>query len=203
MDSEEHVESHPAANGHVLLVDDEPGILRLYSRVLRNAGFAVTEISNPADVIGAVEDSHADVVLTDISLPGLTGIDILRAVRQKDADLPVILMTGAADISTAMEAVELGALRYLAKPIPISELTAVVQQAMQVRRTAQATRRAVDHYVSVARQNSIRLDREKCFERALSTLYMVYQPIVRWSSRSVCGYEATSAQSADKPYTAC
>jgi EAL domain-containing protein (putative c-di-GMP-specific phosphodiesterase class I) len=178
------------ARGHVLLVDDEPAILRLYSRSLRQAGFAVTAISHSKDVIEALERLPVDVVLTDISLPGLSGIDILRAVRQRDADLPVILMTGATDIATAMKAVELGALRYLAKPIAASDLKDVVQQAMQVRRTAQVTRRAVDHYVSVARQDSIKADMVARFERALATLYMVYQPIVSWSSRSVYGYEA-------------
>jgi eukaryotic-like serine/threonine-protein kinase len=113
----------------VLVVDDDPAVLRVTSRVLRAAGMSVTECADGAAAIALLESATIDVVVSDIDMPGLTGIALLKLLRARGIEVPVILMTGAPALDTAVEAVELGAFKYLMKPVAPAELCATVQRA--------------------------------------------------------------------------
>lgn len=185
----EPLQPHP--KGRVLLVDDERAILKSFGRILRGAGFAVEEVSDGRLVGGVLERGGFDLVMTDLNMPWMGGIEILQAVRKLDPDLPVVLITGGGDLATAMKAVEYGALRYLMKPVEAPVLIKIAEDGVALRQTGYATRRALHHYDHVAgQQSSVRAELTTRFEGALKTLHMVYQPVVRWSDRCLFGYEA-------------
>jgi EAL domain-containing protein (putative c-di-GMP-specific phosphodiesterase class I) len=181
--------SVPAATfaGLVLLVDDEIAVLQTYERILREAGFSVVTLSDATQVGDTLEAWPFDVVITDIRMPGTTGIDVLRTVRAKDRDMPVVLVTAGGDLQSAVDAVTHGALRYLLKPVAPRLLVETATDAARLRRLALVQQRAFQLFGgATAKDPSLG---EK-FERALESLRMAYQPIVRWSSRSVFAYEA-------------
>jgi EAL domain-containing protein (putative c-di-GMP-specific phosphodiesterase class I) len=173
----------------VLVVDDEPAMLRALSRLLEEAGHQVTTASNGHDAVRAVTSSEVDVVISDVSMPGMSGIELLRAIRSHDPDVPVLLMTGAPSVQSAAQAVQYGAMRYLLKPVDASEVEDVVVQAARLHRLARMKRLAM----ALTGHTPLPSDRaglEAAFARALSGLVMAYQPILRASDHSVAAYEA-------------
>ena len=124
----------------LLVVDDEPGILAVVERVARAGGFEVVARSRGQSEheLGAI---NADAALIDLRIPGTSGIEILRAIRAHDPACQVILMTGFASIDSAVEAVKLGALDYLSKPLDLDrlgELLRTVQHGIDRRRCLMA-----------------------------------------------------------------
>ena len=176
--------------GNVLLVDDEPQVLNAYGRVLRSCGFRVTMLSHGGGVEDALAKNPIDVVVSDIRLPGLDGIDILKLVRQRDPDLPVVLMTAGGELTSALQAVEHGAARYLLKPIEPELLCRTVGEVRRLGQLASMQRRAFELFGSAACKEANERDLARRFDLALETLYMAYQPIVRWSDKSVFAHEA-------------
>ncbi|MCU1279224.1 MAG: diguanylate cyclase/phosphodiesterase [bacterium] len=174
----------------VLLVDDDAQLGRAYERILRSAGFVVERAADGALAIDAVTKRGFDVVLSDIDMPGVNGIGLLRAIRGHDLDLPVVLVTGSPAVETAIAAVELGALRYLIKPIAAAELVDVVRRAAQLRRMASLKRQALGLLEDDRFQIGDRAGVEAVFARALDSLWMAYQPIVAWSQRRTFALEA-------------
>ena len=85
--------------GRVLLVDDEPGILRAFARALEHDGFSVVTAGDGKQATACLKQTEFDVVLTDISMPDLDGIGLLRVARSANPDLPVILMTGSPTVA--------------------------------------------------------------------------------------------------------
>jgi EAL domain-containing protein (putative c-di-GMP-specific phosphodiesterase class I) len=150
----------------------------------------VVTLLNGAEVEAALGSQPFDVVVCDIRMPGTSGIDILRSVRARDPDLPVILMTAGGELSSAVEAVEHGALRYLLKPIAPEILADTAADAIRLRRLAFAQRRAFELYGSATANETARAELSAQLDRALSTLHLDYQPIVHYSERCVFAYEA-------------
>jgi EAL domain-containing protein (putative c-di-GMP-specific phosphodiesterase class I) len=178
------------SKGHVLLIDDQRPLLDAYARVLRVAGFSVQEATDGRKAMATLEEIQFDLVISDIGLPEMDGIQILETVRRRDPDLPVILMTGGAELVTAMKAVEHGALRYLRKPVEPALLRGLAQDAVRLRQIAKLKRLAVELYgIAATRESGLR-ELGRRFERALTKLHMAYQPIVRWSDRTIIAYEA-------------
>jgi EAL domain-containing protein (putative c-di-GMP-specific phosphodiesterase class I)/ActR/RegA family two-component response regulator len=175
---------------HVLLIEDETQVRNAYARVLRESGLSVIELADASEVEETLDSGAFDAVVSDIRMPGTTGIDVLRAARRRDPDLPVILVTAGGDLSSAVEALDHGALHYLLKPVPPTVLSGAVTEAVRLRRLASMQRRAFELYGSAAVEESQSRDRAAHLERAFDTLWMAYQPIVRWSSRGVLAYEA-------------
>jgi EAL domain-containing protein (putative c-di-GMP-specific phosphodiesterase class I) len=188
--------------GRVLLVEDEPQVRRAYSRLLERSGFWVEALADGAAVLDQLSQDVFEVLVTDIALPGADGLEILRAVHERDPDLPVVLVTGSGNLESAVEALKLGALRYLLKPVEPAVLVQTVREAVRLRRIAQVERRAFELYGSATREASERTLLATRFTRALDGLRMAYQPIVSWSQRRVAAYEAlvrTSEDSLGRP----
>lgn len=178
------------AIGRVLLVDDDPEVRRDYSRLLRSLGCVVETATDGADAIEMLRDASFDLIVSDISMPRLKGTEFLRAVRERDLDVPVILMTGAPAFDTAVEAVEHGAFRYLTKPVSLDTFTQVVRRAIHMHQLARLKREALELVGAEARQLGDRASLDARFSSALEHLWMAYQPIVHWPERTVFAYEA-------------
>jgi len=181
--------SPPASNGKVLVVDDDVLQLRSYKRILVAAGFEVdTAQTSPSAGEMTAKDDY-DVIISDINMPTMNGLQLLRAVRKHDLLIPVILMTGDPLVETAAKAVELGALRYLFKPIQPDELRDVTAYAVRMHRLGHLREQALRATQRPA-QASDRAGLEAGFESALDLLWMAFQPIVSWKEHNVFAYEA-------------
>ena len=113
----------------VLVVDDEPMIVSLLSTILREKGWDVTEARSGTEGIDQLDRGRFDVILTDLIMPGDTGIDLLRAAKEIHPDVEVILMTGYATAETAIEAMRNGAFHYIMKPLKTEEVVNLVEKA--------------------------------------------------------------------------
>jgi DNA-binding NtrC family response regulator len=106
----------------LLVVDDEQGILDVVSRFARRAGFTVVACSGGQEAIEKLETAHADVAMVDLRMPDIGGLDVIRAIRERDPRCQAVLMTGYATVDTAVEAIKLGAMDYLSKPLDFARL---------------------------------------------------------------------------------
>jgi EAL domain-containing protein (putative c-di-GMP-specific phosphodiesterase class I) len=172
----------------VLIVDDDETLGRALARQLTRSGYEVSVHHHGSTALEAVRAGGFEAVISDIEMPGLTGIELLRQVRSHDRDLPVILITGAPAIETAADAVEHGAFRYLIKPLDLGEFSRTVRRASQLYRLARAKREAQTLLGTGETEDAVAL--ELGFERALDSLWIAFQPIVRANDCSVFGYEA-------------
>ncbi len=117
----------------VLVVDDESGILESLRILLRNEGFDPQLAHGGKKALEMLGELSPEIVLTDIRMPSVTGVDILAAARQNDPDVPVILMTAQATLQSAMQAVNEGAFYYIQKPFRNDELIAILRRAAEHR----------------------------------------------------------------------
>jgi len=179
----------PKGASTVLLVDDELLFLRALSRTLGESGYRVELCTSARDAIARVKTGDIDVVVSDISMPEMTGLELLRTIREHEPDLPVVLVTGLPALESATEAIEYGALKYLVKPVDPQALKKTVDQAAQLYRLARMKRAALE-LMGVTGSASDRAGLEAEFERALSTLWVALQPILNASDGSIFGYEA-------------
>ncbi len=118
---------------HILLVDDEPAILEIMQETLEENDFKVTAVSDPATLPDLIEKLDIDTVVTDIQMPKMDGITFLKMVKQYDKKLPVIMITGFADLNNLMKSFRLGAYDYLKKPFSMNELLITVTKAVEKR----------------------------------------------------------------------
>jgi DNA-binding NtrC family response regulator len=123
----------PANQPSVLVVDDESGILDSLNILLRNEGFTPHLAHGGRAGLERIAEMSPDIVLTDIRMPNVTGVEILAAARQSDPDVPVILMTAQATLQSAMQAVNEGAFYYIQKPFRNDELVAILRRAAEHR----------------------------------------------------------------------
>lgn len=177
-------------SGTVLIVDDDETLLRSLARLLRLRGYEPKTATSAAAAIELVQTERFDVVLSDIAMPGMDGIELLRNIRDTDLVVPVILITGAPAVSTAVDAVEYGAFRYLTKPVENDDLVATVEKAVRYHRMARMKARAAELLGTETAGPGDRAGLEVSFERALETLWIAYQPIVDARNRRVFGHEA-------------
>lgn len=117
----------------ILVVDDEPRVRESIRSILEDEGFVVIEASNGQEGLKRVSADKPDSVLLDIWMPDLDGIEVLRGIKQLDADLPVIIMSGHGTIETAVKAAKLGAYDFLEKPLSIDKLELVLRNALSQR----------------------------------------------------------------------
>jgi two-component system response regulator HydG len=117
----------------VLLVDDEPGILEALQILMRGEGYDVTVARTGREALDAIESAKPDIVVSDIRMPGVTGLEVLARAREVDPAIAVILMTAQASLQSAVRAVNEGAYYYLQKPFANDELLAICTRAAESR----------------------------------------------------------------------
>jgi len=119
---------------NVLIVDDESAILDTLRILLRNEGFEPHTAQGGKLALEAMNELRPDIVLTDIRMPSVGGVEVLAASRETDPDVPVILMTAQATLQSAMQAVNAGAFYYIQKPFGNDELIAILRRAAEHRK---------------------------------------------------------------------
>jgi EAL domain-containing protein (putative c-di-GMP-specific phosphodiesterase class I)/CheY-like chemotaxis protein len=186
----EHTPPSDRARSAILIVDDDPTVARSLRRVLEAHHFQVVIASDGQAAVELLKEGRFDVILTDIQMPRMTGVDLLTIVRAYDLDVPVLLMTGEPKLETAIEAVSLGALQYLTKPIEKDVLLAAVGKASQLHRMARVKRDALKLVGTGDMEAGDRAGLAARFDRALETLAIAFQPIVEPARRTLYGYEA-------------
>jgi DNA-binding NtrC family response regulator len=132
--------AHQQAHDHdirVLVVDDERPIRFLMEKELPRAGCLVTCAENGEDALERLRTQEFDVVLMDLKMPGIGGLEALRRIRESGASAEVVVLTGHPDVTTAIEAMKLGAYDYLTKPFKLAEVEIVLRRAAERRRLTQ------------------------------------------------------------------
>ena len=117
----------------LLIVDDEAAILDSLRILFKNEGFEVSVARGGRAALEALDHAVPTIVLTDVRMPSVSGMEILAAARERDPDLPVILMTAQAELKTAIEAVNRGAFHYIQKPFDNDELISICRRALEHR----------------------------------------------------------------------
>ena len=120
-------------DANVLIIDDEASILDSCSLVLRKSGYKVQGTDNGIDGIQLFKNHFFHLVLLDLRLPGVEGMDVLRLIKEESPETPVIIITGFASIESAVETIKHGAFDYIAKPFSPEELRVVVKKALKSR----------------------------------------------------------------------
>jgi EAL domain-containing protein (putative c-di-GMP-specific phosphodiesterase class I)/CheY-like chemotaxis protein len=173
----------------VLVVDDDPSILRASEAVLKRQGWIVETARDGLDARKRLQNGAFDVVVSDVNMPGYGGLEFLRNVRERDLDVPVVLVTGKPAVDSSIRAVEYGAFRYLIKPVPNDTLVEVIRHAVRFHKLARLKRQALELQGGAGRLGE-RAALEGRFASGLERMWMAFQPLVSWRERRVFGYEA-------------
>lgn len=169
----------------VLVVDDDALVLSALVRGLASPTIQAVGASSGPAALALIGSQRIDVLVSDLRMPGMSGIDLATELRRVAPELPIIFMTGSPSLDTAMRAFELTAFRYLQKPVATAALRAVIEEAVRLGDLARSRHPDAQGTVLASRAALV-----GAFTRALDTLTMAYQPIVATSTRQTIGYEA-------------
>ncbi len=123
----------------ILIVEDEDKLRRILELQLTGAGFDVEKAESAEEALGLID--RADLILTDLKLPNMTGIEMLQLIRRQDSTVPVIVMTAFGTVENAVEGMKAGAADFLLKPFSLDHLTTVVNKALEIRDLRDENRR--------------------------------------------------------------
>ena len=133
-----------ANSSTVILVEDEPGTRATLCGILEDTGYEVIGLERGVEALETIRGNHFDVIITDIRLPDVDGMDILELAKEINPDAAVIMMTGYASMETAVDAVNHGAYAYFLKPINPDELKTAIANALKQQRLLVENKRLVD-----------------------------------------------------------
>jgi EAL domain-containing protein (putative c-di-GMP-specific phosphodiesterase class I) len=170
--------------------------------VLEQRGHQVDLAADGVEALSLWDGSSYDLVISDINMPNLSGVDLLCTLRQRGLNVPVILVTAEPEVDSARCALEYGALRYLAKPVVMSELLATVDTAIKFNEMAKLHWQAARLLGAAEPQASARGQLDAALERAMGSLWMAYQPILDVNDHKPRAFEAlvrTREQSMERP----
>src|SRR5438876_1401368 len=114
----------------ILIIDDEKAIRKTLSEILSFEGYKIEEASDGEEGLKKFKDKNYDLVLCDIKMPKLDGIEFLQKASESNADIPIIMISGHGNIETAVEAVKKGAFDYISKPPDLNRLLITIRNAM-------------------------------------------------------------------------
>ena len=115
----------------ILVVDDEPRTLTVSKDILGMDGYSVDTARDGREALERFSPGHHEAVVTDLRMPGMSGIELVERIREKDADVPIVILTGYATVDTATRAVSAGAFEYLFKPIDFDKLKQTLRRAVE------------------------------------------------------------------------
>jgi len=124
----------------VLFIDDDPRAGDLFMRFCQDASFSVQIFRDPRGALERFRDGGVDLIVTDLSMPAMSGLDLLAAVREADAEIPVIIITAYSSVDSAIQALRLGATDFIKKPYDPEEMLRLVQRNLEHRRLQQENR---------------------------------------------------------------
>ncbi len=116
----------------ILIVDDEPDMLKLLSMIIRDkTPYEITTTNNPVEAVELVRNGSFDVVITDLKMPGLDGLQLLEEVKKRDEDVPVIIITAYGTIDAATEAIQKGGFDFITKPFKKEQIIFTIEKAIK------------------------------------------------------------------------
>ena len=119
-------------NAHILIIDDEKNYLLVLQTLLEDEGYTVTALSDPETALAFLQESEVDVVVTDMKMPRITGLDVLERVKKQWPYIPVLIMTAFGTIESAVETMKYGAFDYITKPFANDELLLSIHNAVEL-----------------------------------------------------------------------
>ncbi|MGM7703098.1 response regulator [Pseudalkalibacillus sp. Hm43] len=119
--------------GKILIVDDQYGIRILLNEIFKKEGYQTFQAANGVQALSIVKNEKPDLLILDMKIPGMDGLEILRRVKKVDKDVGVIIMTAYGELDMIHEAMELGAITHFAKPFDIDEIREVVKKNLPIR----------------------------------------------------------------------
>src|SRR6516225_8163618 len=161
----------------LLVVDDEPSILLAFRRAYQDRALEVLTAETASTGLTLAEARHPDVVIFDIQLPDMTGLQALPRLREIDARCPVIFITGKSTTDTAIEAMKLGAFEYLLKPLELPQLRQIIDRALAISR--------MTHVPAVVADTEPVDDRADAIIGRCPAMQEVYKAIGRVASQEV------------------
>ncbi len=117
---------------NILVVDDEQIVLDSIKKLLRKDNFEVIGVLNAQAGLDRIDEGDIDIVLTDLMMPGIDGLEFMKLTKERTPNLPIIMITGYATINTALQATQLGAFDYVAKPFSKAEFMGVIKRAAEL-----------------------------------------------------------------------
>ena len=150
----------------VLIVDDEPMILHSLKGLLSDEGFEILTAPNGYECLKTIENESPDLVLLDIWMPGIDGIETLKEIKKIQASLPVIMISGHGNIDTAVTATKYGAFSFIEKPISIDKVIVAINNALNFRkleeenqylRTKMISKNAIDGFSNKIRDLNLKI----------------------------------------------
>lgn len=127
-------DANTAAGARLMVVDDELAQMKALCHTLESEGYRPTGFSSAQQALAALQPGEYELLLTDLMMPGMDGIELIRAARARDPDLAGVVMTGHGTIDTAVAAMQVGALDYVLKPFRLNAILTVISKALEVRR---------------------------------------------------------------------
>ena len=116
----------------IFIVDDDPKIGKMYGNILERDGYRVEAYLNPQQMLERVEEQEPALILADMMMPQMNGVELLEKLNEREASIPVIIMTGNASVSLAVDAMQQGAFHYLQKPVNLEEMRALIKKALDL-----------------------------------------------------------------------
>lgn len=138
---------------HILIVDDEPLIRRSLSELLTLSGYTVSSASSAKEALNLLKDYTADIIITDVKMPEMDGVQLLKQIKNNHPNTPVILITGYASIESAVEAMKEGAYDYITKPIVDSEIKIILERLIRQKQLLEENLRLKEQ-LSVSQKDS-------------------------------------------------
>ena len=114
----------------ILLVDDDDGVRTSFTTLLTRKGYDIDPKSSGMEAVNSLKKTSYDILLTDLKMPNMNGLDLLKEARKIDSELGVIIMTGYGEIASYLEAMDLGAVEYLNKPVKTSDLEVIIKRLL-------------------------------------------------------------------------
>jgi len=136
--------SAPEPVTRVLVVDDEPSVVDVFREFLAAQGYELTVAASGEEAVQVIPTLKPDVILTDINLPGVSGLEVMRHAKNLDAEVAVIVVTGYASASTAIDALRQGAYDYVTKPFDLDEVHQIIERGIANRRLKAINRQLVE-----------------------------------------------------------
>ncbi len=183
------VASTEPARTSILVVDDDAAVLKVTRRRLERQGHRVVACSSGREALEKLTRETFDAMVSDVRMPGMNGMELLRAVREHDLDLPVLLVTGDPALDSATAAVAYGAFQYLTKPVTSGQLEASVERATILGQLARLKRECMDEATSGIFRVGDRAGADATIDKTLGSLSMTFQPIVSCGDETIVAYE--------------
>jgi two-component system phosphate regulon sensor histidine kinase PhoR len=161
---------------HILVVDDERDIRDGSDRILTREGYKVTTASNGEEALRCVEQTRFAIVLLDLKMPGMDGLEVLRLIRESHPETLIIVITGYATIETAIEAMKRGAYDFMPKPFKPDQLRIVVDRAIELKQLSDEAKRLQEERQRTLKDLHLEQSRTRTVIRALPDGVMVTTP---------------------------